>query len=57
MCRLIYLIWEFCQMFSIAQVYTGRFCPYQKGRVYLLVTDFRVTGEQNEFQIFLDDFS
>ena len=48
MCRLIYLIWEFCQMFSIAQQYNGRFTVgpnYQKGRAHLLVTDFRVTGK------------
>ena len=52
MCRLIYLIWEFCQMFSIAQQYNGRFTVgpnYQKGRAHLLVTDFRVTGKGKIF--------
>ena len=43
MCRIIYLVWELCQMFSITQQYNGRFCPYQKGRAYLLVTDFRIS--------------
>ena len=31
-------------MFSAAQPYNGRFCPYQKGRAHLQLNDFRLSG-------------
>ena len=31
-------------MFSAAQEFNGRFCPYQKGRAHLQLNDFRISG-------------
>ena len=47
MCRVIYNIWEVCQMFSCTQQFNDRICPYQRGRAYLLLTDFRISGKTN----------
>lgn len=44
MCKIIYNLWEICQMFSAAQEFNGRFCPYQKGRAHLQLNDFRISG-------------
>lgn len=44
MARIIYLIWETCQMFGICQWPNGKYGQVTRGRNHLMVLDFRISG-------------
>ena len=45
MVRTLYMLWELAQMFSCTQVFNDHFTTSIRGRNYLTLLDFRVTGK------------